>query len=68
MFWVNDLAINAWQCKTHHGMCGGGFQYFNTALETALMMERTFSMSLPALQGFCELAFKPMDVTLTSSV
>lgn len=64
MFWVNDLAIDVWQCKTHHGMRGGGFQYSNTAIETALMMEGTFSMPLPALQGFLELAFKPMDVTL----
>ena len=68
MFWVNDLAIYAWQYKTHHGMRHGGFQYSNTAIETALMMEGTFSMPLPALQGFFELAFKPMDVTLASSV
>ncbi|NUF28522.1 hypothetical protein GYX25_10825 [Gilliamella sp. ESL0254] len=64
MFWVNDLAIDVWQCKTHHGMRGGGFQYSNTAIETALMMEGTFSMPLPALQVFFELAFKPMGVTL----
>ncbi|PIT13638.1 hypothetical protein BGI33_09535 [Snodgrassella alvi] len=47
-------------------MRGGGFQYSNTAIETALMMEGTFSMPSPALQGFFELAFKPMDVTLIS--
>lgn len=49
-------------------MRGGGFEYSNTAIETALMMEESFSMPLPALQGFFELAFKPMDVTLASSV
>lgn len=49
-------------------MRGGGFKYSNTAIETALMMEGSFSMPLPALQGFFELAFKPMDVTLASSV
>ena len=68
MFWVNDLAIDAWQCKTHYGMRGGGFQYSNTALENALMIEGTFSMPLPVLQGFFELAFKPMNVKLASSV
>ena len=49
-------------------MRGGGFEYSNTAIETALMMVGSFSMPLPALQGFFELAFKPMDVTLASSV
>ena len=49
-------------------MRGGGFQYSNTALENALMIEGTFSMPLPALQGFFELAFKPMNVKLASSV
>ncbi|MBF4296259.1 IS5/IS1182 family transposase, partial [Vibrio anguillarum] len=26
-FWIDDSAIDAWQCKTHHGKRGRGFQY-----------------------------------------
>ncbi|HFQ4941535.1 TPA: IS5 family transposase [Vibrio vulnificus] len=65
-FWIDDSAINAWQCKTHHGKRGRGFQYSDTAIETALMIKGIFSLPLRALQGFIDSIFKLLDVPLTS--
>ncbi|HGS4466694.1 TPA: IS5 family transposase, partial [Vibrio metschnikovii] len=65
-FWIDDSAIDAWQCKTHHGKCGRGFQYSDTAIETALMIKGIFSLPLRALQGFIDSIFKLLDVPLTS--
>ncbi len=36
-FWIDDSAVEAWQCKSHHGKHGRGFQFSDTAIETALM-------------------------------
>lgn len=38
-FWIDDSAIDVWKCKTHHGKRGRGFQYSDTAIETALMIK-----------------------------
>ncbi|USD32099.1 MULTISPECIES: IS5 family transposase [Vibrio] len=65
-FWIDDSAIDAWQCKTHHGKRGRGFQYSDTAIETALMIKGIFSLPLRALQGFIDSIFKLLDVPLTS--
>ena len=40
-FWIDDSAIDAWRCTTHHGKRGRGFQYSDTAIETALMINKT---------------------------
>ncbi|MCF1439245.1 MAG: transposase, partial [Shewanella sp.] len=37
-FWLDESAINAWLCKEHHGGRGRGFQFSDTAIETALML------------------------------
>ncbi len=65
-FWIDDTAIAAWQCKTHHGKRSRGFQYSDTAIETALMLKGTFSLPLRALQGFIDWIFELLDVPLTS--
>ena len=65
-FWIDDSAIEAWKCTTHHGKRGRGFQYSDTAIETALMIKGIFSLPLRALQGFIDSIFKLMDVPLSS--
>ncbi|MEZ9330975.1 IS5/IS1182 family transposase [Vibrio breoganii] len=66
-FWIDDTAIDAWGCKTHHGKRGRGFQYSDTVIETALMLKDIFSLPLRALQGFIDSIFELMDVPLTSN-
>ncbi|PMK01482.1 IS5 family transposase [Vibrio sp. 10N.261.55.A7] len=65
-FWIDDSAIDAWKCTAHHGRRGRGFQFSDTAIETALMIKGVFSLPLRALQGFIDSIFKLMDVPLTS--
>lgn len=65
-FWIDDSAIEPWKCTTHHGKRGRGFQYSDTAIETALMIKGIFSLPLSALQGFIDSIFKLMDVPLSS--
>ncbi|HAS24420.1 MAG TPA: IS5 family transposase [Vibrio sp.] len=65
-FWIDDSAIDVWKCKTHHGKRGRGFQYSDTAIETALMIKGIFSLPLRALQGFIDSIFELLDVPLTS--
>ncbi|MGR5444461.1 IS5 family transposase [Vibrio jasicida] len=65
-FWIDDTAVDTWRCKTHHGKRGRGFQYSETAIETALMIKGIFSLPLRALQGFIDSIFELMDVPLTS--
>ena len=65
-FWIDDTAVDAWRCKTHHGKRGRGFQYSDTAIETALMIKGVFSLPLRALQGFIDSIFELLDVPLTS--
>ncbi|MEZ8358354.1 IS5 family transposase [Vibrio splendidus] len=65
-FWIDDSAVDAWRCKTHHGKRGRGFQYSDTAIETALMIKGIFSLPLRALQGFIDSIFELLDVPLTS--
>lgn len=60
-FWIDDSAVDAWQCKIHHGKRGRGFQYSDTAIETALMI-----IPLRALQGFIDSIFELLEVPLTS--
>lgn len=42
-FWADDSAIDYWRCTEHHGKRGRGFQYTDTAIETALMIKVFFS-------------------------
>jgi hypothetical protein len=65
-FWIDDSAVDAWRCNTHHGKRGRGFKYSDTAIETALMIKGIFSLPLRALQGFIDSIFELMDVSLTS--
>ncbi|MEZ8578161.1 IS5 family transposase [Vibrio splendidus] len=65
-FWIDDSAVDAWRCKAHHGKRGRGFQYSDTAIETALMIKGIFSLPLRALQGFIDSIFELLDVPLTS--
>lgn len=65
-FWIHDSAVKSWKCTTHQGKRGRGFQYSDTAIETALVIKGIFSLPLRALQGFIDSIFKLMDVPLTS--
>ena len=63
-FWIDDSAVDAWQCKIHHGKRGRGFQYSDTAIETTLMIKGIFSLPLRALQGFIDSIFELLKVPL----
>ncbi len=65
-FWIDNSAVDAWRCKAHHGKRGRGFQYSDTAIETALMIKGIFSLPLRALQGFIDSIFELLEVPLTS--
>ena len=41
-FWVDEQAIEQWHCHQHHGRRGRGFQYSDSAIETALMLKAFF--------------------------
>jgi hypothetical protein len=41
---IDDSAAETWKCTTYHGKYGRGFQYSNTAIETALMIKGIFSL------------------------
>ncbi|BCV28493.1 hypothetical protein TUM3811_23530 [Shewanella algae] len=41
-FWLDEAAVNAWHCTKHHGGRGRGFQFSDTAIETALMLKGIF--------------------------
>ncbi|MGR5392063.1 transposase [Vibrio crassostreae] len=47
---------------------GRGFQYSDTAIETALMIKGIFSLPLSALQGFIDSIFELLDVPRTTAV
>lgn len=65
-FGIDHSAVKSWKCTEHHGKQGRGFQYSDTAIETALTIKGIFSVPLRALQGFIDSIFKLMDVPLTS--
>ncbi|QGS48980.1 IS5-like element ISSpu14 family transposase [Shewanella putrefaciens] len=65
-FWLDKSAINAWHCKAHHGGRGRGFQFSDTAIETALMLKGVFKLSLRATEGFINSLFRLMDVPLAA--
>ncbi len=54
------------ESSIHHGKCGRGFQYSDTAIETALMIKGIFSLPLRVLQGFIDSIFELLEVPLTS--
>ncbi|MBR9856650.1 MAG: IS5 family transposase [Gammaproteobacteria bacterium] len=64
--WVDEQAIEQWHCHQHHGRRGRGFQYSDSAIETALMLKAFFGLPLRALEGFINSIFQLMDVPLTS--
>ncbi len=65
-FWIDDSAVEAWHYKGHHGKRGRGFQFSDTAIETALMIKEVFSLPLCALQGFIDSILALMSVPLRS--
>ena len=65
-FWIDEQAIEQWYCHQHHGRRGRGFQYSDSAIETALMLKVYFGLPFRALEGFINSIFQLMDVPLTS--
>ena len=65
-FWIDEQAICHWCCSEHHGGRGRGFQYSDTAIETALMLKGLFNLPLRALEGFINSVFGMMRVPLSS--
>jgi len=65
-FWLDEEAISRWHCNEHHGGRGRGFEFSDTAIETALMIKGIFNLSLRATEGFINSAFKLMSVDLKS--
>ena len=64
-FWIDEQAIEQWYCNQHHGRRGRGFQYSDSAIETALMLKVYFGLPFRALEGFINSIFQLMDVPLT---
>ncbi|MGL5335789.1 MAG: transposase, partial [Enterovibrio sp.] len=56
-FWIDEPAINHWRCAEHHGGRGRGFEFSDTAIETALMLKGLFNLPLRALEGFLNSVF-----------
>lgn len=65
-FWIDDKAIDGLHCETHHGGRGRGFDFSNTAIETALMIKAVFSLPLRATEGFLNSVFALMNVPCRS--
>ncbi|MGL5336516.1 MAG: IS5 family transposase, partial [Enterovibrio sp.] len=65
-FWIDEQAINLWRSTGHHGGRGRGFEFSDTAIETALMLKGLFNLPLRALEGFLNSVFNLMGVQLTS--
>jgi len=63
-FWIDDSAIDAWTCTSHHGKRGRRFQFSDTAIETALMVKGIFKLPLRALQGFIDSIFNLVKMPL----
>ena len=61
-FWLDEAAINTWHCTQHHGGRGRGFQFSDTAIETALMLKGIFKLSLRATEGFINSLFQLMKI------
>lgn len=64
--WIDDSTVEAWHYKGHNGKRGRGFQFSDTAIETALMIKGIFSLPLCALQGFIDSILALMSVPLRS--
>ncbi|WP_341501461.1 IS5 family transposase [Gallaecimonas sp. GXIMD4217] len=64
--WMDEAAIRHWRCQQHHGGRGRGFEYSDTAIETALMLKGLFNLPLRALEGFINSLFRLMEVPLSS--
>lgn len=56
-FGIDDQTINLWCSTEHHGSRGRGFQYSDTAIETALMLKGLFNLPLRALESFLNSVF-----------
>lgn len=65
-FWLDESAINTWHCTQHHGGRGRGFQFSDTAIETALMFKGIFKPSVRASVGFINSLFQLMKILLTA--
>ncbi|WKE64618.1 IS5 family transposase [Gallaecimonas kandeliae] len=65
-FWMDEAATRHWHCQQHHGGRGRGFEYSDTAIETALMLKGLFDLPLRALEGFINSLFQLMELPLTS--
>ncbi|GAA3716854.1 hypothetical protein GCM10022421_25880 [Oceanisphaera sediminis] len=64
---VDEQTIEQWHCHEHHGRRDRGFQYSDSAIQTALMLKSFFGLPLQALEGVINSIFQLMDVPLTSS-
>ncbi len=51
-FWMDEQVIQPWHDQAHYGRRGRGFQYSDSASETALMLKAVFKLPLRALEGF----------------
>lgn len=65
-FWIDDSAIDAWQCKTHHGQRGRCFQYSNTAIEITLMIRGNSPCHYVQCRASLTLFSSYLDVPLMS--
>ncbi|SDK26664.1 Transposase DDE domain-containing protein, partial [Ferrimonas sediminum] len=61
-FWLDEDAVGKWRCQEHHGGRGRGFEYSDSAIETALMLKGIFGLSLRATEGFINSLFELMGV------
>ncbi len=65
-FWIDVVAIKVWPCIKHHDPRSRECIFSDTAIETALMVKGIFKLSLHGLEGFLNLVFTLMTVSLKS--
>lgn len=65
-FWLDQQAIDNWYCKEHHGRRGRGFQFSDTAVETALTLKVLFGLPLRGVEGFIDSLFSLMQLDCRS--
>jgi len=66
MFWITDEAIRAWQEQHQTGKRGKPRVYSNIAIETALLVQQVFHLTLRQTEGFVGSILKKMNTRRTA--
>ncbi|PCS22337.1 Mobile element protein [Candidatus Enterovibrio escicola] len=67
-FWIDVLAIKAWDFLRHYGHNEREFIFSDAAIETAVMVKGTFKIPPRGLKGFLNSGFTLLNVPLKSPI